>query len=416
MFSLRSLLSEFKNERHAGRVVRSFAWMAIGAVSGCSSPNWIGPVAGIPISETAPAMLALATLEPQARTNTTANAVPAKGEIHAQGKLMPARGIARISALPGDRVESVLVRAGQKVKADDPLAIMQSQKLRTLELEALELKIREANVAFQARLRELQIAIQSADAKVQAAKQFETLAATQKNQSLQSLRQVDALAEQVVRLKRLREDPLTRAAVGAIELETKQLEAEKARLQAEQAVQAAEHQIEQSKLQTTTATEAYLAAKETWEETQKNSPTLSLQKQADVLRLQLAESTLRAPYDAIVLQVLTERGERISTLPVVEIADVSKMVCIAEVYEADVPRIQVGDVANIRSSALTSELRGTVARIDRVVGAAQLRSPNPMARSDFRAIGVWIEIDPSQTEQAAERIQLQVDVTIRSNP
>lgn len=415
MFSLRSLLSEFQNERNAGRVFRSLAWVAIGAVSGCSSSNWMGPAAGIPVSDSSPAMLALATLEPQTRSNATTNASTTKGEIHAQGKLMPARGIARLSGLPGDRVESVLVRAGQKVKADDPLAIMQSQKVRSLELEALELKIREAEVAFQARLRELQIAIQSADAKVQAAKQFETLAATQKNQSIQSLRQVDALAEQVLRLRRLREDPLTRAAVGAIELETKELEVEKARLQAEQAVQAAEHQIEQSKLQTKTATEAYLAAKETWEETQKNSPTLSLEKQAEVLRLQGAESTLRAPYDAIVLQVLTERGERTTTLPVVEIADVSKMVCIAEVYEADVPRIQVGDVATIRSSALTSELRGTVARIDRVVGAAQLRSPNPMARSDFRAIGVWIEIDPSQTEQAADRIQLQVDVTIRSD-
>lgn len=326
---------------------------------------------------------------------------------------MPARGIARLSGMPGDRVETMLVKAGERVRADQPLATMQSLKVRSLELEALESKLREAEATYDATLREMWIAVQAADAKVQAAKQLEELAGLQKKQSLQSLKQVDALEQQVEKLKRLRADPLTRAAVGAIELETKQLEVDKARLQAEQAVQAAENQIEQSQLQTKTAIDALQAAKETFEAGQKTSPLLALEKQAEVLRLQVAEGTLKAPYDAIVLQVLTEKGERIANLPVVEIADVSKMVCIAEVYEADVSRVQIGDAATIRSSALTGELKGTVARIDRVVGASQLRSPNPMARSDFRAIGVWIEIDPAQAEQAAERIQLQVDVTIR---
>lgn len=392
------------------RGIQSFAILAL-ATAGCSSEGWIGSAGKLALQSPPPAVLGIAAWEPQSRDQNAATS--SATEIHAQGKLMPARGIARLSGMPGDRVDAMLVKAGDRIRTDQPLATMQSQKIKSLELEALESKLREAEAAYEATLRELRIAVQTADAKVKGAKQFEDLAALQKKQSIQSLKQIDALEQQVERLKRLRQDPLTRAAVGTLELETKQLEVEKARLQAEQAVQAADSQIEQAQLQSKTAGDALEAAKETLDAARKNSPTLALEKQADVLRLQIAEGTLKAPYDAIVLQVLTEKGERIANLPVVEIADVSKMVCIAEVYEADVSRIQIGATATIRSSALTGELKGTVARIDRVVGASQLRSPNPMARSDFRSIGVWIEIDPAQSEQAAERIQLQVDVTIR---
>jgi HlyD family secretion protein len=90
----------------------------------------------------------------------------------------------------------------------------------------------------------------------------------------------------------------------------------------------------------------------------------------------------------------------------------SEMVCVAEVHESDVASITIDDQVEIRSSALGRTLKGRVKRIDRVVGAAQMRSPNPMARSDFRSIPVWIAIDTSDTETAAQRLQLQVDVSI----
>jgi HlyD family secretion protein len=92
------------------------------------------------------------------------------------------------------------------------------------------------------------------------------------------------------------------------------------------------------------------------------------------------------------------------------------MVCVAEVFEADVGRIQIGDTAKLKSSALIRDLEGRVMRVDRVVGGSQLRSPNPMARTDFRSVGVWIELDSKDSLVAAERLQLQVDVLITTNP
>jgi hypothetical protein len=41
-----------------------------------------------------------------------------------------------------------------------------------------------------------------------------------------------------------------------------------------------------------------------------------------------------------------------------------------------------------------------------------MRSANPLARSDFRSIGVWIQIEPEDVAIASERLQLQVEVRI----
>ncbi len=91
------------------------------------------------------------------------------------------------------------------------------------------------------------------------------------------------------------------------------------------------------------------------------------------------------------------------------------MMCVAEVYEADVAEIQTGDTATLRSAGLKRELSGKVARIDRLVGVPQMRSPDPLARTDFRAVRVWIEIDSNDAAIAAERVRLQADVTIRTS-
>jgi HlyD family secretion protein len=88
------------------------------------------------------------------------------------------------------------------------------------------------------------------------------------------------------------------------------------------------------------------------------------------------------------------------------------MVCVAEVHEADIAKIQLGSPVTLQSAALPKTLNGKVSRVDRVVGPPQMRSPNPLARSDFRSIPVWIAIDTADVPHAANRINLQVEVAI----
>ena len=334
------------------------------------------------------------------------------GQVLAQGRLQPAKGIIRLAAIPGDRVEQILVQAGQTVQKSQSLLVLQSQKLRALELEAAELRLVEARALRQAKQQEADLTIDAAGLKMQSAAQMLEQAKSQLVMANKSSEQVDSLNRQISSLQKLRELPLTRAAIGTIELESKKNELTRISTVSEQTILAAKQAVELTSLQVTQSEKALTAAKETRKLIDQSTPIASLEKQIEILKMQLEQSNVVSPIDGVVVSVNIEVGERTAQLPMFELADLSEMVCVAEVHESDVASISIDDQVELRSSALGRSLKGRVKRIDRVVGAAQMRSPNPMARSDFRSIPVWIAIDSSDTETAAQRLQLQVDVSI----
>lgn len=390
------------------RILTSFCFAAAILLIFCSS------YLASPILDSAVARDAFA--DASNKTNSPSSASNAARQINAQGKLLPSRGIARLSGLPGDRVESILVKPGETIVKDQPIAILKSDSIKKLELEAAELKLEEAKTTLRIKKRELDLGVSFANSRVVAAEMSIELAKKQLEMAKQSEKQLPLLRKQIETLQRLRNDPLTKAVVGKIELESREIEFEKASATTEQSILAAASSLRQSEMQLEQSKQSLQAAELSRSAVEENSPIAPLEKQIELLKIQLAESTLRAPYDATVVNVLTEVGERITTLPIAEIADLSKMVCIAEVFEADVGRIQIGDIARLKSSALNRDLEGKVIRIDRVVGGSQLRSPNPMARTDFRSVGVWIELDSNNSNLASDRLQLQVDVMITTSP
>lgn len=333
-------------------------------------------------------------------------------QVLAQGRIQPLKGLIRVSAIPGDRIEQVLVQAGQTIRKQQPLIVLQSQQLRALDLEAASLRLEEARAMRQVKLQEADLAIDAAGLKLQSASQMLTQANSQLSLAKKSSEQVDSLSSQISSLQKLRESPLTRAAIGTIELETKKNELTKFSSVSEQTLFAAQQAVEISKLQLVQSEKTLAAAKESRTFVDQATPIASLEKQIEILRLQFEQSKILSPLDGVVVTVNVEVGERTAQLPLFELANLSEMVCVAEVHESDAASIAVDDLAEIRSSALGRTLKGRVLRIDRVVGAAQMRSPNPLARSDFRSIPVWIAIDSNDVEEAAQRLQLQVDVSI----
>ena len=337
---------------------------------------------------------------------------PKSNQVLAQGRIQPAKGLVRLSAIPGDRVEEVLVHAGQKVRKREPLIVLQSQQLRALELEAAVSRLEEARAIRQVKQQEADLAVDAAGLKLQSANQMLTQANSQLAMAKKGGEQVESLGRQISLLQNLRESPLTRAAIGSIELDSKRNELSKISSINEQTLLASQQAVELSKLQLIQSERSVAAAKESRKLVDQATPMASVEKQIEILKLQLEQSNLVSPLDGVVVSVNVEVGERTAQLPLFELADLSEMVCVAEVHESDVASVTIDDLAEIRSSALGRTLKGRVVRIDRVVGAAQMRSPNPMARSDFRSISVWIAIDPNEVELAAERLQLQVDVSI----
>ncbi len=332
----------------------------------------------------------------------------------AQGRLLPARGMVRISALPGDRVEEIAVKPGQAIRQGDTIAKLQSFELKSLELEAALLKLVEAKALLEIKRKEASLQFDAAKLKQQSASIQRKQALAQRQQATQGVAQIESLSQQIATLERLRNDPLTRAAIGTIELETRRNEMQRASLVSEQAVLASNQAVELSELQVEQAERAMNSASESLSLVDQGSPIASLEKQIEILREQVEQSKLLSPLDGFVITVNAEIGERVGQLPLAEVADLSQMVCMAEVHESDVGKIAVGNKVELRSPAVQRPLAGTVTRIDRVVGSVQMRSPNPMARSDFRAVPVWIAIDPNDVEIASHRIQLQVDVAISS--
>jgi HlyD family secretion protein len=101
------------------------------------------------------------------------------------------------------------------------------------------------------------------------------------------------------------------------------------------------------------------------------------------------------------------------------------MVCVAEVYEADVKNLKVGQAAVIRSPAFagkfadgldpetkerTGGITGKIKRIGGVIGSPGLANRNPLAPADRSVVEVRIALDEAATEEASHRVGLQVTV------
>jgi ABC exporter DevB family membrane fusion protein len=200
--------------------------------------------------------------------------------------------------------------------------------------------------------------------------------------------------------------------IGQSDIDVKEIELQRSELQLQSTVLTAEQAVESTEIAVRLAEQSRDAAKENSQLFNESKAIESLEKQIELLQIQLESTRIIAPSNSTVLAVMASVGETAGPTPVIDVANLSHMICIAEVHEADVRRLSIGDKAILSSAALPNIITGKVIRIDTMVGSPQMRLPNPMARSDFRAVPVRIDIDPEHQAVAAKLVQLQVDVTI----
>lgn len=342
----------------------------------------------------------------------TTPATPQERQIIALGRLEPSGGIVPVAALTGDRLQSLDVAKGDQVVRDQPIGTLDSQLLRQLDLQSIEARIRETEARRVAEQRAADAQIAAAQLAVQQADSTQIEIESQEKQ-IDLLKANLALEEK----NKARLDKLSAKLVSDQEKERQALVVQKseAELGAAEATLAKMKQASEFKLALARADlQAALAAKE---KIASATPVESLGKTRDAAREQLARTTLVAPVSGTVLKVHTRAGELIANKPILQIADLSRMVCVAEVYETDVKRIQVGQRAMIHSNAFArpadkAGLRGRVVWIDNMIGTPELTSLDPFARADRRVIPVRIELDSASVREAAKFVNLQVDVTI----
>jgi HlyD family secretion protein len=125
---------------------------------------------------------------------------------------------------------------------------------------------------------------------------------------------------------------------------------------------------------------------------------------------ELQRSFVRAPFAGRVIDVLRRPGELVGADGLVELARIDQMLAIAEVFEADVRHVRVGQRARVRSKALPQDLAGTVSRIRPKVQKIDQIGDDPVARKDGRIVEVEIRLDDGRS--AANLTNLQVEVEI----
>ncbi|HUJ63602.1 MAG TPA: efflux RND transporter periplasmic adaptor subunit [Kofleriaceae bacterium] len=119
----------------------------------------------------------------------------------------------------------------------------------------------------------------------------------------------------------------------------------------------------------------------------------------DAAQVALDQTVLRAPSDGVVLRRLAEVGALVTTLtpaPVVEMADLSNLEIRAEIDEADVAQVAVGQVAYATADAFggrTFPVR--ITRLTDELGRKTVRDDDPRARVDTRVREVIARFDVS---------------------
>lgn len=335
-------------------------------------------------------------------------------EVTALGKLLPRGGVIDVGGTAGERIARLLVREGDHVQADQPLAHLAS-------LAAHEAEFQRA----QAALSDLKTQHAAAQEHVDAVENEARLAMRETGKPLDLERQiyqkqVDALKSNLdaVRRDTQRLHTVSRDAAATMQLEEqKRLEAK-----AEFELEMAELKLEQ--FEATTALRKEQAEAKLQSAQANNKQMLAMiglaSAQAAVISAdtQRQLSVIRAPRAGQVLRVICQEGEALAGQPVLQLGDTREMYVQAEVFETDVARISAGQQATVSSHALPEDLHGTVEQVLWTVASNELRSMNPAAPVDLRVVRVSIRLNPDDVAKHAELlgklVQLEVDVRIHT--
>ncbi|MDQ2100822.1 MAG: biotin/lipoyl-binding protein [Tychonema bourrellyi B0820] len=141
----------------------------------------------------------------------------------------------------------------------------------------------------------------------------------------------------------------------------------------------------------------------------------SAQAVAKQAKANLALAYIRAPRDAQVLKIHTYPGEKVGNDGIVELGQTREMLAVAEIYQSDVDKVQIGQPAQITSDSFKGELQGKVEHIGLQVQRQNIVNTDPSANIDARIVEVKVRLDAASSQKVAGLTNLQVKVAIGSN-
>lgn len=335
-------------------------------------------------------------------------------EVVGMGRIEPAGGLLDVGAMMGDRLGTLLVKEGDRVKKGQPLADLESRALRELEVASATAQLQNAESRLEVEQRLADVKIEAAKLNLKKA-EAATLSIEAQKKKVQLLQvSLDLGRKDVERIKGLSKDMVTDQERERQALVVQQTEAEldSAKAALNQAVQTSRLAIDAAKLE-------LAAAEEAKRQLRFAIPIESLRVARKLAETQYARSQVVAPCDGVILKIYVRPGETIGAKPILQIADVGRMVVVVEVYENEIQHVHVGQKALVTSKAFSPPcdkqgLQGRVARIGRMISIPMLKSVDPFAPADRHVVEVRVELDEEASRQAAALSNLQVDVRFQT--
>jgi HlyD family secretion protein len=333
---------------------------------------------------------------------------------------VPEGDVIKISVVNAEdsRVNKILVKEGDFVKANQVIAILQGK-------DRVEQQFREAQANVAVKQAQL-LKIQQGDAKQgDIAAQRATIAELEARLQTETKQKQAAIAEAQATLRNAQlkyQRNLTLVEQGAISrsnLDDALEEFDKA--------QAALVQ-NKADLENTTSTLQALLTKEraNLQRLQEVRPVdveiakaelEQAQIQVEQRKAELDDTQVRVPVAGQILRLNTRVGEQVNTQEgIAELGQTKQMYAIAEVYETNISKVRLGQQAKINSEygGFKGEIRGKVDRIGLQIGKTRLEQDqnNPTTDVNARVVEVKIRIDPKDSPKVAAFTDMQVRVKI----
>lgn len=137
----------------------------------------------------------------------------------------------------------------------------------------------------------------------------------------------------------------------------------------------------------------------------------------------LAKTVIRSPIDGVVLRRHLRVGEIVASgpggapMPVLTVADISRLRVRAEIDELDIGLVRAGQPAWITIDAFGQrKFNGRVERVGEILGRKTLRSGNPSEKNDTKILETLIDLDDVTDPSFRPKVGLRVNVFIVTQP
>ena len=327
--------------------------------------------------------------------------------VTALGRIEPFGEVIKLSPPPtqgGAKVVQLLVKEGDRVKADSIVAILDNydRKLAAVEIAKQEIEVARADLAIvKAGAKQGEINAQLATIK--------RLQAQVETETLVQLATIDRLKAELANAQVDFQRNQKLAAEGAISasnldrfrlnLATAKQRVREAEANLKRINNTLDRQIQEARANLDRISEVRGV------DVQKARAELgkAIASLAEA-RAELEQAYVKAPIEGQILKVNAYPGEQVSQEDgVVELGQTEQMMVIAEVYESDISKIKIGQKATIKSEggAFENTLQGTVNQIGFKIGKQDVLDTDPAADVDVRVVEVKILLDPESSRRVS---------------